>query len=168
MTTYARLKRARDATTRARQPYEAEMKIINDSLTKSYREPGKCRFCKRSVKLLCGAHILAKGHGGGRQVDIPCNLVRLGFDPWSCKCHVWNHAGQSPTTEDLLKASAEDHNCSPFDIVDLVHLINRMPPIRGVDEDKYRWFVKMELSARAQQLAIKELESFKHLLLGAS
>ncbi len=145
------------------------MKIVNDDLTKSYRKSGKCRYCGRSVNLLCGAHVFAKGHGGGRHIDIPCNLVSLGFDPWDgCKCHVKNHAGQKPTSEDLLKISAADHGCSPFDIVDLIHLIRRMPPIRAVDEEKFLWYASMELGASAQRLAIGQLESFKHLLLGAA
>ncbi len=144
------------------------MKIVNDKLTSSMRVAGKCRYCGKSVKLLCGAHIFAKGHGGGRHIDIPCNIVLLGFDPWQgCPCHNRNHAGRSPTTEDLLRVSAEDNDCSPNDIVDLIFLIRRMPPIRAVDEVLYRKFVEIELSFKAQQLAIRQLESFKHLLLGA-
>lgn len=141
------------------------MKIVNDKLTATYRTAGKCRFCGRSVRLRCGAHVFSKGHGGGRQVDIRSNLVHLGMNPMTdCPCHHANHAGKAPAEADLLACAAADNDCSQDDIRSLVMLIRRMPPIRYVDEALYRKYVEMELGHGAQKLALRELETFKHLL----
>lgn len=141
------------------------MKIVNDALTKSLRTPGKCRCCGKSVRMRCGAHIWAKGHGGGRQIDIPCNLVQLGMDAvMDCPCHVKNHAGQEPTHADLLACSAADSNALPDEIKALVMLIQRMPPIREVTRRKFIETCDRELAGGAWELAVRELPSFEHLL----
>ncbi len=142
------------------------VKIVNDALTRSLCTPGKCRGCGKSVRMRCGAHIWAKGHGGGRQIDIPCNLVQLGMDAYmDCPCHVKNHAGQKPTHDDLLAFSAADNNALPHEIKSLVMLIQRMPPIREVTRRKFIEICERELDLGARDLAMRELKSFEHLLM---
>lgn len=141
------------------------MKIVNDALTASMRRPGKCRWCGRQVRMLCGAHIFAKGHGSGRQIDIPCNLVSLGDDAVrDCLCHHLNHNGERPTTIDLLAVSAADHDCLQSDIEELKDLILRMPKFKEMTPERYEAIVKRTLSFSARRLAMGQLESFRHLL----
>lgn len=113
----------------------------------------------------CGAHVWAKGHGAGRQIDIPCNLVQLGMDAYlDCPCHVKNHAGQKPTHDDLLACAAFDNNTTKDDITALVMLIRRMPPIREMTQRKFIVICNLELNRGAWELAVRELPSFEHLL----
>lgn len=139
------------------------MKIVNDTLTASMRRPGKCRCCGRQVQMLCGAHIFAKGHGGGRQLDIPCNLIDIGM-PLTCNCHGSHHDGNEPTFEDMLAMSAMDHNCLQGDIESLRDLILRMPRFNEMTAERYTSIVNRELNFSARRLAMRELESFRHLL----
>lgn len=138
------------------------MKIVNDKLTTSYRRRGPCRCCGKVVDL-CGHHIFAKGMEGGKQIDIPCNLVSLGM-PLMCPCHGSHHDGNEPLFEDLLAVSAADHDCLQGDIEALRDLILRMPPIRDVTEETFWRRCKRELNFGGRRLAMRELESFRHLL----
>ncbi len=118
--------------------------------------------------MLCGAHIFAKGHGGGRQIDIPCNLVALGMQAIrDCECHTRNHNEGEPSFHDLLAVSAADHDCLQGDIEDLVRLIQRMPKISEMDADRYYSIVERELNFSARRLAMDQLKSFRHLLRDA-
>lgn len=141
------------------------LKIVNDKLTATYRTPGKCRYCGKSVRLRCAAHVWAKGHGGGRQIDIHCNLVHLGMDAiFDCPCHVQNHAGHRPLHEDLLACAAADNNALQSEISALIMLIRRLPPIREMTKRKFVDACKRELNAGAMALAMRELKTFEHLL----
>lgn len=141
------------------------MKIVNDALTTSARTPGKCRWCGKFVRMRCAAHIFARGHGGGRQIDIPCNIVSLGMDAlYDCMCHTASHAGNSPTFDDLMAVSAADHDCLQGDIEDLVRLIQRMPKIGEMSVERYESIVKKELNLGGRRLAARMLPSFAHLL----
>lgn len=100
---------------------------------------------------------------GGKQIDIPCNLISLGM-PLTCPCHGSHHDGNEPTFEELLALSAMDHNCLQGDIEALRDLILRMPKLSSVDEDYYERTVRRELNFSARRLAMRELESFRHLL----
>ena len=144
------------------------MKIVNDALTRSFLRHGNCRYCGKGPIQLCAAHIFAKGHGGGRQVDIPCNLIALGMNPiFDCQCHHNSHQCGDPSQAELLMVSAADHKCEPRDIEDLVRLIQRMPKIEEMTVAKFVEWVDSEIdrpSTRA--LARRELKGFKHLLAG--
>lgn len=138
------------------------MRIVNPNLIASYRVPGKCRFCGKPCKLLCGHHLWSKGSGGP---DIPANLVSVGFDPFGgCSCHVSHHAGNEPTFEQLLAISAVDHDCLAGDLESLIHLIQRLPPIRDVTVTKFGAACARELNFGAKRLAMNQLRSFRHLL----
>ena len=137
------------------------MKIVNDALTESMRQFGPCRHCGRRVNL-CGAHVFAKGHGAGRQIDIPCNLVSLGM-PLTCNCHGSHHDGNEPTFEQLLAYSAADHDCLQGDIEALRDLILRMPKWNSMNPERYLAICDRELNYSARRLARTQLESFKHL-----
>lgn len=102
------------------------MKIENPDLIASYRKRGPCSYCGKNVNL-CAAHIFAKGHGGGRQIDAPFNLVAMGQDArWDCDCHQRHHLGWEPLHCDLLAIAAAQNNCHQRDIEQLVYLIRRL------------------------------------------
>lgn len=139
------------------------MKIVNKPLLASYRRPGKCRWCGRSVAMLCGAHVFAKGHGAGREIDIPANLVRLGMDALrDCDCHKRHHDGHEPTHHDLLALAAADNDCLQGDIESLVYLIRRLP--KETTAERFVLAAEAELNLSARALALRQLASFRHLL----
>lgn len=128
------------------------MKIVNEYLTKSYQKPGKCSYCGKSVRMLCAAHIFAKGHGGGRQIDVPFNLVALGMDAFlDCSCHVRSHAGQSPTHGDLLAIAAKQNKTSWVDIEQLIYLIRRLD--RDTTREQMFAAIERECRPSARELA---------------
>lgn len=132
------------------------MRIINDKLIASYRKPGKCSWCGNRVRMLCGAHIFAKGHGGGRQIDAPFNLVALGMDAiFDCSCHVRHHAGGVPTTTDLLAIAATQNKCSPEDIKQLIYLIRRLD--RDTTREQLFAAIERECRPSARELARRTL-----------
>ena len=64
------------------------MKIINESLLKEYRRAGECELCGKSCKKREPHHIVARGMGGGRRMDIRCNLMAVGSTRGGeCHCH---------------------------------------------------------------------------------
>jgi hypothetical protein len=134
------------------------MKIVNDALTASMRRRGPCRYCGKVVDL-CGHHIWSKGSGGP---DIACNLIALGM-PLTCLCHKSHHDGNEPTFDDLLALSAADNDCLQGDIESLVNLIRRMPKWNTMSPERYERIVRRELNFGARRLAMRELQSFKHL-----
>ncbi len=140
------------------------MKIVNDALTASMVKPGKCRWCGKHCVRLCGHHLFAKGHNGGRQIDIPCNLISLGFTAFECRCHDQHHDGNEPTFEQLLAISAADYDCLQSDIEDLVRLIQRMPRFSEMTAERYERIVNKELNLSGRRLAMDQLKSFAHLL----
>lgn len=132
------------------------MKIVNDALTASYRHPGKCSWCGERVRMLCGAHIFAKGHGGGRQIDAPFNLVALGADAvFDCSCHVRHHAGQRPKHCDLLAVAAAQNKCHQRDIEQLVYLIRRLD--RDTTREQLFAAIDRECRPTARELARRTL-----------
>ncbi len=138
---------------------------MNDALITATRTPGKCRWCHKTVAMRCAHHLFARGQGGGRQIDIPCNLVALGMNPITdCECHHMHHAGELPTFECLLAVSAIDHDCLQSDIEDLVRLIQRMPKFSEMTAERYERIVNKELNLSGRRLAMRQLQSFAHLL----
>ena len=62
------------------------MRIINDELLKSGRSPGRCELCRKHCRERCYHHVIARGMGGAKRLDIPLNLLCLGMFPY-CTCH---------------------------------------------------------------------------------
>lgn len=137
------------------------MKIVNDKALDFARGPGYCDWCRKLVSNRNPHHVFSKGAG---QVDARFNIAAI-CETFSggLNCHHLVHTGEIDD-DDILIMVAEREDVIQDDIKSLVMLIRRMPAIRYVDENLYRKFVEMELSFSAQKLAIKELESFKHLL----
>lgn len=145
------------------------MRIVNDKLITSMRTPGKCRWCHKFVEMRCAHHLFARGHGGGRQIDIPANLIALGADPVRCcSCHASHHNQGDPSFEDLLDFSAADHDCLQSDIEDLVRLIQRMPKIGEMTREKFVKACERDIGFSARKLALEQLKSFEHLLRAES
>lgn len=106
--------------------------------------------------MLCGAHVFAKGHGGGRQIDAPFNLVALGMDAvFDCPCHVRSHAGQEPTHDDLLAIAAAQNKCHQRDIEQLVYLIRRLD--RDTTREQLFAAIEQECRPSARELAGRTL-----------
>lgn len=144
-------------------PYEQgdRVKIVNDKALKFARGPGFCDWCRKPVGNRNPHHVFSKGAG---QVDIRCNIAAI-CETFSggLHCHHLVHTGEI-ADGGILAMVAEREKCLQDDIRSLVMLIRRMPAIRYVDEELFRKFVAMELGHGAQKLALRELETFKHLL----
>lgn len=101
------------------------MIVRNKPLLAEFRTPGRCEFCGKQCKLREPAHIFSVGAG---RLDIRCNLVALGStSAMACACHSKSHAGQRPTTADLLEIVAKREKCLVSDIVAVKDLLRRMP-----------------------------------------
>jgi len=139
------------------------MMVVNRHLTRSFLRRGKCRFCGKGPINLVGHHLFSKGAG---QLDLSCNLIALGLEPWDCPCHTAHHDGNEPTFEQLLAHSAMDHDCLQGDIEALVYLIRDQLP-KGTTEEQFLRAVK-RLNFSARQLALREYEVFRPYVWGDS
>ncbi len=70
-----------------------------------YRGRGPCWHCGYACHSLEAAHVMARGMGAGKTLNLPINLCALG-GPWDCACHVESHNGGRPHEEDLITAVA--------------------------------------------------------------
>jgi hypothetical protein len=98
-------------------------------------------------------------------VDIACNLVSLGMDAvLDCPCHASSHMGNEPTTADLLAVSAADHGCMQDDIVQLIYFIRRLD--KRTSRCRFIAAATRDLGTGTRNLAMRELRTFEHLLIG--
>ena len=105
------------------------MRVIDPKLCAEFRQPGPCGWCGRWCQRPECAHVMAKGVGGGRQLDIRINLIPLG-GPWECQCHLAQHSAlkrlkmpggviaDAPTQEQLLEKVAAREGVSVQQIKD--------------------------------------------------
>ncbi len=77
----------------------------NESILKDFRGPGQCGWCARWCNHRQAAHLVAKGMGGGKRLDIRINLISLGC-AFCCNCHGKSHNGERPMYCDLLAVVA--------------------------------------------------------------
>ena len=88
------------------------MRIENDALLQYFRSRPFCEWCKKSGYGFDPAHVLARGLGGGSQLDVALNLCSL------CRtCHTNHHAGFSPTKEELFELIARREGLENGDVV---------------------------------------------------
>ena len=97
------------------------MILVDEDLMLIRRQPGKCDWCGRNcVHGRDPAHILSKGAG---RVDVTTNLLSL------CRfCHTSSHAGNEPTTNDMLAIAAARSGILQDDLRQIVHVIRRIDP----------------------------------------
>lgn len=62
------------------------MRILNDDLLLEGRSPGKCELCRKHCRERAYHHVVARGLGSGRRLDLSINLLCLGMYPY-CICH---------------------------------------------------------------------------------
>lgn len=64
------------------------MRIVDDKFLKTLRGRGRCEMCGKPCSAREVHHVIAKGMGGGRQLDIAINVVSVGSSSyWQCTCH---------------------------------------------------------------------------------
>lgn len=77
------------------------MTIIDETVLQSFRDARQCEVCDK-VGPVEPHHILAKGMGGGKRLDVPYNLVAC------CReCHTGIHVGNGPPLDYLLATAAK-------------------------------------------------------------
>ena len=77
------------------------MIIDNPKGMQECRDRKRCEWSGDTHGPFEAAHVFACGHGGGRRIDAPWNLVCL---KWTV--HRIHHDGHAPTTDDLLVIAA--------------------------------------------------------------
>ena len=96
------------------------MKIVNDDLLAEFRCRPACEVCGRSTA--AGAdphHLLARGMGGGNQMDVRENLIAL------CRtCHTAAHAGNIKRGN-LVRLVAKREGLLPDELMDRLHELQR-------------------------------------------
>lgn len=64
------------------------MRIDDNKFLDRYRKPGLCELCGKPCWKREPHHVIAKGMGGGRQLDCRFNIISLGSSPaFQCQCH---------------------------------------------------------------------------------
>lgn len=67
------------------------MKWIDEDLLNFFRMGGDCELCLRRCSVREPHHIIAKGMGGARRLDVRINLIAVGAG-LSCACHTDFHS----------------------------------------------------------------------------
>ena len=99
-------------------PSGATGMIIRDpELLASYHTPGLCEICGKRFAEREPHHFLARGMGGGGQIDVRWNLVALGSSKdFCCPCHTKIHAAEI-SREQVLAVIATREGVTPQQIV---------------------------------------------------
>jgi hypothetical protein len=118
------------------------MKILNPLLLAEYRIPGNCDFCGKLCRAREPAHVIAKGMGAGRQLDIPLNLLAAGSSrTFECDCHRRQHDSGQPGRLEMLQIAADREFGQGFVhaecVQDLLWEILRTPKTREPEDCKH-------------------------------
>lgn len=114
------------------------MTILDPDLLQTMRGAGRCSWCLAWCQRLEPAHIFTRGCGGGSRIDLAVNVVPLG-SAFDCGCHVENHAGHEPTTENLLTVAAQRTHHGIEDIVLVMQRLIHLPGDASVAECQRVW-----------------------------
>lgn len=95
------------------------MRIVDNDLLAEFRAAWRCEHCGRATPSGCDpAHIFARGRGNAFRMDVRENLVSL------CReCHIRNHAGKSPTKDELLAIAGRRLNRAPQELGDYLRAL---------------------------------------------
>jgi len=88
--------------------------IVSESTLASFRAYRTCEWCLK-LGPCYPHHIIPRGHGGGRRLDVRLNLVSLGHD-FVCGCHKAIHDKGEPSREDLWGVVGRREKCNPAHI----------------------------------------------------
>lgn len=97
------------------------MIIVNEATLQLFREAKCCELCGKPTP--GGAdvhHLIAKGSGGGRRMDVAINLIAL-----DRSCHQNLHAGA--VAADLRRIVAKREGVKRDDIQTVLWLLQRLP-----------------------------------------
>lgn len=98
------------------------MKIINKPLLRSYHSKGTCELCGKVCQKCEPHHIVARGMGGGRRLDVRCNLIRVGSSRhFQCQCHSLIDTKEGYRR--CLEVSAKREGCKPEEIEAVLYFI---------------------------------------------
>jgi len=126
------------------------MKIINDRFLAEYRLRGACEICNKMCHVREPAHVIARGLGGGKRMDVPLNLLALGSSiKMCCPCHTMQHQMNQPDDLEMFAMAAKREGCTltPDEVRDRMWLILRTPRTRDpelCDHDGKAWRVGRE------------------------
>ena len=108
------------------------MKVIDKAALATPRS-ALCEYCGRYCRKPTERHhIICRGMGGGKRMDVPENLIDLG-GPWDCECH---EAAQAAiiTPEELLNKVAKREGRTVAWLKDFLNRLYLAPKGSSVDE----------------------------------
>jgi hypothetical protein len=79
----------------------------SEGTLKSFRGPGICGLCGRWLNSRHVHHVIAKGGGGGRRLDVPFNLIPVG-GAFDCPCHADADAHRISISEVFAKVGERE------------------------------------------------------------
>ena len=129
------------------------MKILNPKLLKKYRTPGPCEMCQRPCQRRQPHHIISRGFGGSKRLDVEINLVALG-SAFECSCHTRFHSTGELQPEDFMQIVARREGVMVWDVQDVLYFLRRLP------QNPFCWQVEAaieELEPEARELAAEVL-----------
>ena len=101
------------------------MKIVDEKMLDLFRGEGRCELCGKTCKVREPHHVLARGMGGGRRLDIRLNLIALGSTRnYECQCH--SNVDSERGLCRSLAAIAKRENVPVNDISDVWFFILRL------------------------------------------
>ena len=101
------------------------MKIIREETLALYRGSGRCQLCGKACKARECHHVLARGMGGGRRLDVALNLLAVGSFP-CCDCHALIHGGGRIERIMCLEAVAAREGTSWESVEEALHVLARL------------------------------------------
>lgn len=103
------------------------MLIVNETVLGFYRGAGTCAWCLRMVSRREPHHVICRGHGGGKRLDTPLNLVALcGVFTGGDDCHGAAHSGKL-SKDDLWPIIGRREHVNPAYIEEALWFILRLP-----------------------------------------
>jgi hypothetical protein len=79
------------------------MKIECEATLDLFRGLGMCEWCGKQCRRREPCHLVAKGQGGGRRLDVTWNLLAMGSTlDFECPCHTKSHQEGDPSYEQML------------------------------------------------------------------
>ncbi len=102
------------------------MKVIDNDLLNEFRHAGICEFCLRRVTNREPHHIIGRGMGGGRRMDVRINLISLCAEfSGGAHCHTLVHVGRIGR-EKLLAVVARREGLSVDALERELHRLRRL------------------------------------------
>ena len=130
------------------------MRVFDEELLATYRTPGECDFCGRTVKMRCAHHVFARVSG---RLDLPFNLLAVGMEPWDCHCHRQIEDGVIGL-EVVLDCVARRDGVTPEWIRDEVFRLRRLPQPR-IDAEYERLIAEHYARFAAEQASVSDPEN---------